>query len=61
MLPQMHQHILSELDRSGRADTVFVFGAVVFDLISIAVNSMLASAKSSVAQIVFILALHQNL
>ncbi len=55
MIAQLHQHMLSELDRSGRADTVFVFGAVVFDLLSIGVNSALATSRSSVAQIVFVL------
>jgi hypothetical protein len=55
MVPQLHQHILSELDRSGRADTVFVFGAVVFDLLSIGVNSALATSKTGVAQVVFVL------
>jgi hypothetical protein len=53
MLPQLHQHILSELDRSVRADTVFVFGAVVLDVVSIAANSGLASSKGAAAEIVF--------
>lgn len=53
MLPQLHQHILSELDRSVRADTVFVFGAVVLDMVSIAVNSGLADSSGTAAEIVF--------
>ena len=53
MLPQVHQHVLSELDRSVRADTVFVFGAVVLDVVSIAVTSSLADSKSATAQAVF--------
>ena len=53
MLPQLHQHVLSELDRSVRADTVFVFGAVVLDVVSIAVNSSLANSKGAAAEIVF--------
>jgi hypothetical protein len=53
MLPQLHQHILSELDRSVRADTVFVFGAVVLDIVSIAANSGLAASKGTAAEIVF--------
>lgn len=53
MLPQLHQHLLSELDRSVRADTVFVFGAVVLDVVSIAVNSILANSKDSAAGIAF--------
>jgi hypothetical protein len=53
MLPQLHQHVLSELDRSVRADTVFVFGAVVLDVVSIAANSALAGSKGTAAEIVF--------
>jgi hypothetical protein len=53
MLPQLHQHVLSELDRSVRADTVFVFGAVVLDIVSIAANSALASSRGGAAEIVF--------
>jgi hypothetical protein len=53
MLPQIHQHVLSELDRSVKADTVFVFGAVVLDIVSIAVNSALASSKGNAAEAVF--------
>ena len=53
MLPQIHQHILSELDRSVRADTVFVFGAVVLDIVSIAANSSLADSRGTAAGIVF--------
>jgi hypothetical protein len=53
MLPQVHKHVLSELDRSVRADTVFVFGAVVLDVVSIAVTSSLANSKSNAAEAVF--------
>ena len=53
MLPQVHKHVLSELDRSVRADTVFVFGAVVLDVVSIAVTSSLANSKGNAAEAVF--------
>ncbi len=53
MLPQVHQHVLSELDRSVRADTVFVFGAVVLDVVSIAVTSSLATSKGGAGEAVF--------
>jgi hypothetical protein len=53
MLPQVHQHVLSELDRSVRADTVFVFGAVVLDVASIGVTSSLADSKGAAAQVIF--------
>jgi hypothetical protein len=53
MLPQLHHHVLSELDRSARADTVFVFGAVVLDVVSIAANSALAAAGTPTTDAVF--------
>ncbi len=53
MLPQIHQHVLSELDRSVRADTVFVFGAVVLDVVSIGVNSILAQSIAGTSTIIF--------
>ena len=53
MLPQVHQHLLSALDRTVRADTVFVFGAVVLDVLSIGVNSALAGGKSNVSVLIF--------
>ena len=55
MIPQLHQHVLSELDRSIRADTVFVFGAVVLDVVSIGVNSILAQSKAGNSSIIFVL------
>jgi hypothetical protein len=53
MLAQLHQHVLSEMDRSARADTVFVFGAVVLDVSSIAINSVLASSNGGTGAVVF--------
>ncbi len=53
MLPQLHQHLLSELDRSVRADTVFVFGAVVLDVVSMAATSGLADSKTTGGQAIF--------
>ena len=38
MLGQVHDHIVSELGESSRTDTIFVFTAIVFNLIVLAVN-----------------------
>ena len=43
MLESVHQHIVSELQQGARTDTVFVVTAVVFNLIVLAVNSILAA------------------
>lgn len=47
MLEQVHQHIVSELQQGARTDTVFVVTAVVFNLIVLAVNSILAAEAAS--------------
>jgi len=47
MLEQVHQHIVSELDQSSRTDTIFVITAVVFNLIVLGINSIVAGAGAS--------------
>jgi Ni/Fe-hydrogenase subunit HybB-like protein len=43
MLECVHRHITGELQQGGRTDTVLVVTAVFFDLIMLAVNSIVAS------------------
>ena len=45
MLEQIHNHLLSELDRTSKGDTVFVVCAVLFDLMVLGVNSAVASGR----------------
>ena len=42
MLEQIHQHIVGELEQGARTDTVFVVTAVVFNLLVLAINSVVA-------------------
>ncbi len=43
MLGQVHDHIVSELNQSARTDTIFVVTAVVFNLIVMGINSVVAA------------------
>jgi hypothetical protein len=42
MKEQVHKHIVSELERNTRTDTIFIISAVLINLITLAVNSSLA-------------------
>lgn len=43
MTAKIHAHLLSELDRSGRADTIFSICAAIFDMLVFCVGSIIAS------------------
>jgi hypothetical protein len=43
MLSEIHEHVVSELQQSSRADTVFVVTAVLFNLIVLGINWAVAS------------------
>lgn len=47
MLQQVHEHIVGELDRGSRTDTIFVVTAIVFNLIVLAINSGVAASAAS--------------
>lgn len=42
MLERVHEHIVSELQQNARTDTIFVVTAILFNLIVLAVNSVVA-------------------
>ncbi len=43
MIERVHEHIISELNTNTRTDTIFVLTAIILNLISLGVNSGLAS------------------
>ncbi|WP_237132376.1 hypothetical protein [Pseudohongiella sp. O18] len=47
MIEGIHKHLLSELDRAGRTDTVFVLAGVCFNLLILFVNWIQASRITS--------------
>ena len=46
MLKEVHHHIVSELQQSGKTDTVFVVTAVLFNLVVLGINWGVASGGS---------------
>ena len=43
----IHKHLLSELDRAGRSDTIFVIAGVSFNLLVLFINWAQASTITS--------------
>jgi len=43
MIEQVHNHIISELQQNARTDTVFILAAILLNLISLGVNSAIAT------------------
>lgn len=53
MIEKIHDHLVSQLDRSSKSDTVFVISAVLFNILVMFVNwvqaSSIASGRGSMA------------
>jgi hypothetical protein len=47
MIQRVHEHIIGELSTNTRTDTIFVLTAIILNLISLGVNSGLASSGNS--------------
>ncbi len=45
MIERVHEHILSELGTNTRTDTIFVLTAIILNLITLGINSGLASTS----------------
>ena len=47
MIERVHEHIISELGANTRTDTIFVLTAIVLNLITLGINSGIASGEPS--------------
>ena len=47
MIERVHEHIISELNANTRTDTVFVLTAIILNLITLGVNSGMASGQNN--------------
>ena len=47
MLKQVHEHIVSELQQNARTDTIFVVTAIIFNLVVLGINSVVAGEAAS--------------
>ena len=45
MIERVHEHIITELGANTRTDTIFVLTAIVLNLITLAINSGIASSE----------------
>jgi hypothetical protein len=54
VIERVHEHMVGELTANARTDTIFVLTSVVLNLISLAINSGVASAEKTTATMVMI-------
>ena len=47
MIERVHEHIISELNSNTRTDTIFVLTAIILNLITLGINSGLASNRNN--------------
>lgn len=45
MIERVHEHIISELQQNTRTDTIFILTAIVLNLLTLAINSAVASGS----------------
>ena len=50
MIEKVHTHIISELNTNTRTDTIFVLTAIILNLITLGINSGLASGEGDATQ-----------
>jgi len=43
MLEQVHKHLVSEIQQNTRTDTIFIITAILLNLLSLGINSAMAS------------------
>jgi len=48
MIERVHEHIITELQQNTRTDTIFILTAILLNLITLAVNSIVAAEDQSV-------------
>ena len=50
MIERVHEHIIGELGTNTRTDTIFVITAIILNLITLGINSGLASSREDATQ-----------
>jgi len=50
MIEKVHTHIISELNTNTRTDTIFVLTAIILNLVTLGINSGLASGEGDTTQ-----------
>lgn len=52
MIDRVHEHIITELNSNTRTDTIFILTAIILNLVTLGINSGVASAGTGTATIV---------
>jgi len=47
MIERVHEHIIGELDVNTRTDTIFILTAIILNLVTLGINSAIASGNNS--------------
>jgi len=47
MIERVHEHIVSELNQSARTDTIFILTAIILNLLTLAINSIVAAESNN--------------
>ncbi|MFC1980804.1 hypothetical protein ACFLVN_00970 [Chloroflexota bacterium] len=47
MIERVHEHIIAELQQNARTDTVFILAAILLNLLTLGVNSGVASGRNN--------------
>ena len=50
MIERVHKHIIGELGTNARTDTIFVITAIILNLVTLGINSGLASSRGDTTQ-----------
>ncbi len=48
MIERVHEHIITELQQNTRTDTIFIITAILLNLVTLAVNSIIAAENGGV-------------
>ena len=56
MIERVHQHIIEELQQNTRTDTIFIIASIFLNLLTLAVNSSIATSKtkSTIVMLIFV-------
>lgn len=55
MIERVHEHLLSELGTNTRTDTIFIIAAIFLNLLTLGINSGIASGNGGTSQTIIIL------
>ena len=50
MIERVHEHLVGELGTNARTDTIFVITAIILNLITLGINSGMASSREDTTQ-----------